>query len=260
MTTYREQLEVLDTLVLTRPSMRMDCPFCGGRNTFSLRRDFDKQFWKCFRASCGAKGTRRVDVTNAELRDRLAQKITVKKESFTPLATPQKPSDVPTVLLPGHKVKRSRDFLSQYGLSHLLTTYYAPKEDRIVFRHHEAYIGRALSTGPKWKKYGDYSQIWDYPHDTDYIIVVEDVISALRLDALGIHSIALCGTAMNHTINQEINLHYRNKNVYIALDADATRTGVQHSVSLGGAKVMPLKRDIKDMTDENIKDVIDGIL
>ena len=54
---YKQQLEVIQGLfVPPDTAMRMDCPFCSGKNTLSVDTMNNNINWYCFHASCSAKG------------------------------------------------------------------------------------------------------------------------------------------------------------------------------------------------------------
>ena len=54
---YKQQLAVVEGLSLQSDiQTRMDCPFCNGRNTFSVDTTEGNLNWYCFHASCSAKG------------------------------------------------------------------------------------------------------------------------------------------------------------------------------------------------------------
>ena len=54
---YKQQLEVVQGLfVPPDTAMRMDCPFCNGKNTLSIDTMHNNINWYCFHASCSAKG------------------------------------------------------------------------------------------------------------------------------------------------------------------------------------------------------------
>ena len=54
---YKLQLAVVEGLSLQSDiQTRMDCPFCNGRNTFSVDTTEGNLNWYCFHASCSAKG------------------------------------------------------------------------------------------------------------------------------------------------------------------------------------------------------------
>lgn len=251
MTTYREQLEVIDTITLSGNSQRGDCPFCGGANSFSIRRDFDKLFWKCFRASCSASGVKDVKVSNSELRSRIEHKKGDKKGQLCDSIKQTLP--LPKIRIPALKQRLCRNYLTSIGLSDYKDAYYAPKDHRIIFYYEDAAIGRSLGHGPKWKKYGNINTVWDYFTDSNCLYIVEDVPSALRLYRLGFHAIALCGTSLTRNINTKINCNYFQKTAYVALDNDATNRAIYISKQLGG-RVLHTTSDFKDLSDEEIKE------
>ena len=54
---YKQQLAVVEGLFIPSDTqIRMDCPFCNGRNTFSVDTTEGNLNWYCFHASCSAKG------------------------------------------------------------------------------------------------------------------------------------------------------------------------------------------------------------
>ena len=57
MANYREQIEWVKTLSIKEGGrVTTDCPFCGGKNKFSLDKYDGKLVWNCYRASCNVKG------------------------------------------------------------------------------------------------------------------------------------------------------------------------------------------------------------
>ena len=54
---YQQQLAVVQGLsVQSDTQVRMDCPFCNGKNTFLIDTTEGNLGWYCFHASCSAKG------------------------------------------------------------------------------------------------------------------------------------------------------------------------------------------------------------
>ena len=54
---YQQQLAVIQGLsVQADTQIRMDCPFCSGKNTLSVDTTDNSLSWYCFHASCNAKG------------------------------------------------------------------------------------------------------------------------------------------------------------------------------------------------------------
>lgn len=103
------------------------------------------------------------------------------------------------------------------------------------------------------------SQSWYYKgrelrKKTDTLIVVEDIVSALRINPY-YDSVALLGTVFSPAKQREIRMQ-KYKNVIMCLDKDATRTAARYSKTAGvnvpGLKVKFLNKDIKNMSEEEI--------
>ena len=51
--TKKHQLDYIKQLEIpSNTQVRMDCPFCLNKNTFSINTEDGKVSWKCFHASC----------------------------------------------------------------------------------------------------------------------------------------------------------------------------------------------------------------
>lgn len=85
-------------------------------------------------------------------------------------------------------------------------------------------------------------------------VVVEDMPSAVRVSMCGVNAVGLLGTILNIEKAQEIEQY--SGHVVIALDQDATDKGFQIArkwgLLWGSVQVLPLEKDFKDMTDEEI--------
>lgn len=110
------------------------------------------------------------------------------------------------------------------------------------------------------------SQSWYYKgrelrKQTDTLIVVEDIVSALRVNPY-YDSVALLGTVFNSAKQREIRMQGY-KNVIICLDKDATRTAARYSKTAGvnvpGLKVKFLNKDIKNMDDNELQEFVRDI-
>ena len=86
------------------------------------------------------------------------------------------------------------------------------------------------------------------------LVVVEDMVSAVALLALGIPACALSGTHMSQDMEAVICTFlrmYGTHRVYVALDKDATAKSIGLSRKLAlhiATKPLPLEKDIKNMT------------
>ena len=62
---------------------RMDCQFCGGKNTFTITNSMGSILFNCYKASCSVSGSRRVPMTVEQIRN--VKKDTVPAVSYTHL-------------------------------------------------------------------------------------------------------------------------------------------------------------------------------
>ena len=92
------------------------------------------------------------------------------------------------------------------------------------------------------------------------IVLVEDVLSALAVLACGMSSISLNGTMLNP--DRLVTISKYKRVIHVALDADATAKAVRYALRYGtrfNLKVMRLMKDFKDMTKDELKEVLSGI-
>lgn len=97
-------------------------------------------------------------------------------------------------------------------------------------------------------------QSW-YLDTSNRLVLVEDILSAIRVQQLGLSACALLGTHLNNDKVREISL-FKPGEVIIALDEDATDEAFKLAGRWGLAfpkiRVAILERDFKDDTDQNI--------
>ena len=48
-----------DIHITVGETKRMNCPTCGGYNTFTITNNMGSLVWNCYKASCNIKGTTR---------------------------------------------------------------------------------------------------------------------------------------------------------------------------------------------------------
>lgn len=245
------------------------CPKCRGGRTqersLSVGRTGAFLWWRCHRGSCQWTGKQQLNggmeaTTHDEKRGKYERKFNRTR-------------------LPGSMMKM---FEEQYHLTdetieragwsytpdydghgaRVIYPLYAP--DGTVrgeqFRSYDGRKPKALIDGRlaenliswyRWRKYGRT------------LIVVEDIVSAVRLAQAGIDSLALMGTLLNVDRAIEINQQEYN-NVYLSLDNDATGTAVKAVYAM--RKYVPSLRmkpladvDIKDMTPDQLEVFLHGI-
>lgn len=87
-------------------------------------------------------------------------------------------------------------------------------------------------------------------------MVVEDIPSAVRVSMCGVNAVALLGTILN--IEKATEIAEFSGPVTLALDQDATEKSFHHARRWGllwdEVQVLPLQKDFKDMTDEQIQE------
>lgn len=94
------------------------------------------------------------------------------------------------------------------------------------------------------------------------IWIVEDMLSSKRLEQLGMPSIALLGTHISDKLLKDILDYDPSAEIFLALDNDATAKAVGYKQKFGGMfrnfRVIPLSKDIKDMTEDELRGLLDG--
>ena len=51
-------------------SVRLNCPLCAGRNTFTLTKQHGKLLWNCYKASCKTKGGKNITRTKTDIKSK----------------------------------------------------------------------------------------------------------------------------------------------------------------------------------------------
>ena len=76
-------LEYLTGLDITDgSSVRMDCPECKGRRTFTVSNLNGQLLWNCYKAGCSISGANRVSMSATAIQDKLNKIVKVKDTSF----------------------------------------------------------------------------------------------------------------------------------------------------------------------------------
>ena len=263
---YKQQLEVVQGLFIPPDTtMRLDCPFCSGKNTLSVDTTNNNIKWHCFHASCSAKGKyqgeKDMDYVNA----------TFKKKEESP--------DIKFIVPDSFKILDSNSKAKKYihknncweawawGRADIK---YDVKQDRVVFmiRHedkaHEfvGAVGRALNstTYPKWYMYGnkDVPFKCGLPEHKEAIIV-EDCASACAVSNI-LTGVAILGTSLKESHKQYLKQYDK---IYVGLDRDATKKsyGIANELKSYGLQniyVKPLSDDLKYFNTKEIKEIFNG--
>lgn len=237
-------------------SKRITCPACGGganvdTSTLSLSLSEDGTvLWQCFRASCNFRGRHG---GNGVVR---TTQPGVRKQAFTPFKGDLR-----------HCTDEELEVLSQLGFTaihnDIARVMYAPIEQRFAFPifgpmgHRRGWMLRSyVGAEPKALTRMDCAEphmSWYRLGDTTPTILVEDIPSAVRA-ARYTGAVSLCGTGCGPEYANELASHTRN--VIWALDADATATAIRwhrrYSMMFDSSRVLPLPKDLKNMTEPEL--------
>ena len=225
-------------------TIRMDCPECKGRRTFTVSNLNGQLLWNCYKAGCNISGANRVSMSATAIQDKLNKVVKVKDTSFDmPLyvVPVPVPTDAPVY-----------EYASEWGLDvakHSLM--YDIREHRVVFPvvHNGITVdatGRALGKRiPKWKRYGNSGL--PYVHGCGKVaVVVEDCVSAAVVGGDRHTGVALMGTSMSNEQRQYL---AQFSTAVVALDPDASKKTLAIAKELRSVvkdvKVLRLQDDIK---------------
>jgi len=243
----------------TSESVRIDCPICFNKNTFSATNDGRQTIYNCFHADCSIKGR-----TRSPLSKKLFEQLEKQKEPeifyYRHHWEDRLPPRVGYIDLADFKNYIQEYDLMDYGKiirydRHLhRVVFLIYKEDTLIDA-----VGRALykKTKPKWYRYGNSG--YPFIHGKgDTAIIVEDVVSALVLSKFCV-GVALLGTNLLQT---HIDVLKNYKKVGIALDKDASKKAIKLLDDLAlnmNVKFLLLEEDIKEMLDDDIKKLVDRV-
>ena len=241
---------------------RMDCPVCGGKNTFTVTNNKGMRLWNCYKASCSVGGSLKTNMTVDDIK--VVYSSVIKQDDFT----------CPEYFVP---FEEEVTFCMSYDFSEIYNHFcvYDAKEDRAVFKiyNDEGFVvdavGKALGKRiPKWKRYGKskipfirglHNPITGEVNTT--CVLVEDCISACVLSLHGYAGVALLGTSLLEEHKQLLSSKF-NKGI-VALDPDALPKSLTIRKELQSwvdtVKVLRIKDDLKyenEIDIANLKEMI----
>lgn len=235
---------------------RIDCPFCGGKSTFTLTRKDGRRLWNCYKASCTASGgkgdTRSITSIHKALSAPFNGTIRVNPEPIPQIVShPDHHPEVVQYLEQVHAIEAMK--------SGLVDVCYAPKENRVLFWMNKGSgaVGRALDgRRPKWKAFGDTTGIFTCGVGKT-AIVVEDAASACAVGILPNYTgVALLGTHIDSIKKRQLMAFDR---VIFCLDNDASKKSISLLRKVEGwvpASVRFLRDDLKWLTKTQIEEVL----
>lgn len=261
---FSQQLNLIKTLVPSgEVDTRMDCPFCNGTNTLTIKRNNADLLWYCFHASCTAKGNHQGEMTMQQVEKNLAEsKTVVTKEK-------EKEFILPKSFVSVFSTDKCTDYFKKNHCmeSHIkgkASFMYDVKQNRAVFLIKEkekimGAVGRALNSKvyPKWYMYSGKT----YPFtcgNSDTAVLVEDCASACAVSSV-YTGVALMGTSLPETYIPILKKKY--KKIIIALDRDATTKSFDISEKLNyyvETKVKILEDDLKYYNEKQIKEILNA--
>lgn len=250
---------VTDLPLQPNGTVRMDCPLCHRKNTFSVAEQNGQRLFNCFHAQCTAKG-------------RTKLRLTIDNTSSLPLRvhSPKKiePSLVfeePDTFVPISRSEKAFSYIRSVNVSKAYNSGWVDlrfdfKRNRVVYLIKDGNrvvdaVGRSLTDEkPKWWRYGRSG----YPFvcgSGRVGIIVEDCASACSVSC-SFTGIALLGTSL---LDSYIPILRRYKKLYVALDKDATKKALDIVIKLQDVvttKMMILNQDLKDMRDDTRERVL----
>ena len=238
-------------------TIRTMCPRCGGgtsgEQSLSVTMSEDGAvLWHCFRAKCGYAGASR----SGEYATRPEYKRKETKPEFTG----------PTEPIGEKEAARIKEL---WGITDPPYWYWAPTVGRLAMSirspkyTHRGWVlrdiwGRSDKKAITYLDEGEEGISWYREKLNAHTVVVEDIPSAMRAST-HVNSVALCGTAIGPARAIEI-ATYATRPVILALDQDATaisfRYAEKYSLLWGDVIVLPLKKDIKNMTEEEVRGLL----
>ena len=242
-------------------SLRLDCPVCQKKNTFSVRDDGYERMYNCFYASCDTKGRtgKRLTTSNA----------TSVLQPIKPTSKPKPkdvPFEIPDTFVPLTRNQKALDYVRSVNsyrayLDNRADIMYDIRQDRVVFLVKENKkivdaVGKSLTNRkPKWYRYGKSNSGFHIDVGDSNIFVVEDCPSACSICGI-VSGIALLGTNL---LQSHIDVLKQYKKVVVALDKDATLKAVELSRKISqfvNCSVAFLPEDLKNLKDEERERII----
>tara|TARA_R110000737_G_scaffold343050_1_gene368647 strand:+ start:420 stop:1223 length:804 start_codon:yes stop_codon:yes gene_type:complete len=252
---YRDQVEYVKSIILAEGDRHTsDCPFCGGKNKFTLDKFDGKLIWNCYRASCGVKGAytckRDINAAKSYLEGNATQRFKAKYKEIPPLTT-RVTNHLPAVSYLKHVNSYDAYIRGDIKIR------YAPKEDRVLFYNSEGTgaVGRSLKpVRSKWWSYGDLSKGIHVGIGT-HAVLVEDVASACSVSNVTSYTgVALLGTNITKSITKTLNKYQQ---VTLVLDNDASLKAISIARKLNmECNVRLTRSDLKYLRPDQIKDLI----
>jgi len=255
MTSWQKQRAFASDLT-THGDYRGDCPFCGGKNTYTATIGGGALKWNCYKMDCHVSGIHDTDMTAEEIMQLMSK--TVKQTRQQEAET----MEIPVfVVKPTAFHDKFHRFTKRYGLA-VGGLLYDVKDERVVFpiKHKGRIIdaiGRAVGKKrfPKWYRYSGEANYFTMGSGSK-LLIVEDVVSAIVAwqEFPDITSMAILGTQLTTNHLEKIREYDK---VIIALDPDAAKKTIQYRREIEQwtgvpTKALSLFDDIKYRVDDDM--------
>ena len=262
MTSWQKQRAFASDLT-THGDYRGDCPFCGGKNTYTATIGGGSLRWNCYKMDCHVSGIHDTDMTAEEIMNLMNK--TVKQTRQQEAET----MEIPVyVVIPTPQHDKHTRFMRRWGL--VGGTYYDVKDERVVFPiYHKGRIidaiGRAVGKKkfPKWYRYSGKANYYTTGTGRT-LLIVEDVVSAIVAwqEFPDITSMAILGTQLTTNHLEKIREYDK---VIIALDPDAAKKTIQYRREIEQwtgvpTKALSLFDDIKYRVDDDMDKLKDMLV
>ena len=252
----REYVEGLS--IAPEGRLRMDCPACNKKNTFSVSDTGGERLWFCFHADCNVRGRTGFRIRKEAAYHPLLSKVKHKPKPDTCNGT----FEIPDTFVALSREQVAESYVKKVNaydayLAGRVDIRYDFRMNRVVYlikdgRHTVDAAGRSLANlKPKWWRYGKSGN--PFVCGSSRIgVVLEDCASACSISNI-LSGIALLGTNL-----QDSHLPFlrRYDRLIVALDKDATKKALQLVRQLQAHRptsLVVLNKDVKDMTDDERK-------
>ncbi len=251
---------VADLQIAPEGRLRLDCPACGKKNTFSVSDTGGERLWFCFHADCGVRGRTgfriRKDTPTHPL---LLKKSPIKNDGAGPAFS------LPDTFVPLSRSEKAVSYLKRVNAYRayqegLVDIRYDFRMDRVAYliKQNNRVIdaaGRGLAgQKPKWWRYGKSG--YPFVCGTGRVsILLEDCASACCVSDI-FSGVALLGTNL---LDTHLPILKSYDKVLVALDKDATVKGLQLVRKLQShvpSSLVVLNKDLKDMTDDERRNTL----
>ena len=247
-----------DTLTIAEGQrLRMDCPQCRARNTFTVWKDDGVLVYHCFKLTCTVRGAYGIGMTADEIKFKMQGQ------------TKEKPIDLERMIVPEYLVKPTHEHTLMQNYIRKWSLYkedlmYDVKDRRAVFliKENNRLIdatGRSLDgSKPKWFRYTGEASVFTrvLGNTNGIVVVVEDVISAITVAQLFPRTtgLAILGTSLGEAQMQHIQNYSR---VVVALDPDAAHKTLTYKREIEAwtgldTIALRLEDDVKYKVEEDI--------